>query len=209
MIRIGEQLGAIGESRASVENRHTHSIADQFRDLAIVPIHVDEGSRGIEVFVGQRKLHQQDANAFFATQIEQAIEIIDASGIEGFTPAQMHRGSQPGGTGPLLGLEAYVVDHGGEVPLATNLEVAQAISTDGRIIIGHGGLFSGGAWRVTIEPAPCPGDTNGDGVIDTADLVNVILGWDTDGSGNNSDVNGDGTVDVTDLVVVILAWGDC
>ncbi len=61
----------------------------------------------------------------------------------------------------------------------------------------------------TLGPAPCTGDTNGDGVVDVDDLVNVILDWGTDGTENGGDVDGSGTVDVDDLVAVILAWGAC
>lgn len=58
-------------------------------------------------------------------------------------------------------------------------------------------------------PGSCPADTDGSGVIDVTDLVNVVLDWATDGSGYNGDVNGDMFVDVSDLVDVILAWGPC
>jgi len=52
---------------------------------------------------------------------------------------------------------------------------------------------------------PCP-DTNGDLVIDAADLSNVIAGW---GGLGPADVNDDGVVDVQDLVLVITSWGPC
>ncbi len=59
-------------------------------------------------------------------------------------------------------------------------------------------------WYASI----CP-DTNGDGVTDVQDMVNVLLDWGTDGSDHGGDVTGDGMVDVQDLVEVILEWGDC
>ena len=69
--------------------------------------------------------------------------------------------------------------------------------------------------RLTAEPV-CPGDTNGDGVVNVDDLNNVILDWATDGSANGGDVTGpipgsapDGTVDVNDLNAVIVGWGTC
>jgi hypothetical protein len=56
----------------------------------------------------------------------------------------------------------------------------------------------------------CPEDTNGDGLINTEDLVRgVILDWGTDGSKRNGDVNRDGIVNNDDLMLVILAWGVC
>jgi hypothetical protein len=69
---------------------------------------------------------------------------------------------------------------------------------------------------VVLEPAACPGDTDGDGRVNVDDIVNVITDWGTDGSANGGDVTGalpgsppDGLVDVNDLNAVIVAWGDC
>jgi hypothetical protein len=45
---------------------------------------------------------------------------------------------QPHGTGPLVELISYIESHGGDVPAGLPLHVCQAISTDGRYIIGHG-----------------------------------------------------------------------
>ena len=58
-----------------------------------------------------------------------------------------------------------------------------------------------------IVAVACDGDTNGDGVVNVTDLLNVINQWgftDVD-----SDLNGDGIVDVTDLLLVVGNWGDC
>jgi hypothetical protein len=71
--------------------------------------------------------------------------------------------------------------------------------------------FTGAAPFAVCAP-PCPADTNGDGLIDVGDLVNVVLQWGTDGQqepGVDADTNDDGTVDVVDLVEVSLAWGKC
>jgi hypothetical protein len=63
-----------------------------------------------------------------------------------------------------------------------------------------------GPAMITIVPAP--GDVDGSGAIDVADLTQVILQWgpcrDCD-----ADLDDDGTVDVDDLVTVLLAWGGC
>jgi len=48
------------------------------------------------------------------------------------------------------------------------------------------------------------GDTNGDGVVDVLDLLEVINHWGD--LGGPADVNGDGIVDVLDLLVVINNW---
>ena len=81
-----------------------------------------------------------------------------------------------------------------------------AIASDGTMIVaGVGGdlrAYAGGT------PLACPADVNGDGTVDVADLVAVLLGWGAC-RGCPEDVTGDGFVDVQDLVQVINDWGDC
>jgi hypothetical protein len=59
--------------------------------------------------------------------------------------------------------------------------------------------------------AVCPGDTDGSGMVDAVDLINVILDWGCTSPPGPcpGDVNLDGIVDVGDLVLVILSWGGC
>jgi hypothetical protein len=54
-----------------------------------------------------------------------------------------------------------------------------------------------------------PGDTNGDGAVDVADVVVVILAWGPCPPAEpcTADLDGNGQVDVNDLVLVILNWG--
>jgi len=56
---------------------------------------------------------------------------------------------QPGGQGDLVEFKSYIQSLGAVLPAGYNLEVCQAISADGRVIIGHT-AFSG-AWIVTLE----------------------------------------------------------
>lgn len=111
---------------------------------------------------------------------------------------------QLGGDGPLIELQSYLEANGATVPVP--LEVCQAISADGRTIIGHG--FSG-AWMATIEtPALCTGDIaplGGDGLIDGADLGVLLSAWGTGGA----DLNGDGATNGADLGVLLGNWGSC
>ena len=53
----------------------------------------------------------------------------------------------------------------------------------------------------------CPGDINGDGQVDAADLGLLIGAWDTNDA--DADINDDGNVDAADLGLVIGAWGLC
>ena len=111
--------------------------------------------------------------------------------------------------GNITRLSDYLTDLGAtDVPF---LDVAQAISTDGRVIIGHS--FGVGGWIATL-PAPCPADFNGDDVVNAADLA-VLLGvWGDVGpfSANPdhpADFNDDDMVDAADLAVMLGAWGPC
>jgi hypothetical protein len=54
----------------------------------------------------------------------------------------------------------------------------------------------------------CPGDVNGDFVVNVTDLVAVITQWACAGS-CAADVNGDGVVNVKDLIMVLTSWGPC
>jgi hypothetical protein len=58
-----------------------------------------------------------------------------------------------------------------------------------------------------LDECECIGDATLDGVVDVADLVQVILHWGDDGG--SADINADGVVDILDLVEVIISWGPC
>jgi hypothetical protein len=55
------------------------------------------------------------------------------------------------------------------------------------------------------NPPACPADLTSDGVVDGADLGQLLLAWDTDDG--DSDLNNDGTVNGADLGELLLAWG--
>ena len=48
-----------------------------------------------------------------------------------------------------------------------------------------------------------PGDVNGDGSVDVADIASVISVMAGDGNYDAADVNGDGSVDVADIASII------
>ena len=54
--------------------------------------------------------------------------------------------------------------------------------------------------------ADCPADFDGDGDVDTADLLILLGAWGT--SGPDGDVDGDGDVDTADLLALLGAWGE-
>jgi len=55
---------------------------------------------------------------------------------------------------------------------------------------------------------PCQSDINGDGVVNVADLLEVIDSWGAC-EGCAADINQDGQVNVSDLLEVVGAWGGC
>lgn len=54
---------------------------------------------------------------------------------------------------------------------------------------------------------PCPGDANGDHVIDFADFAAVLSNYGVSGPGVPGDVNGDEVVDFTDFSIVLSNYG--
>lgn len=117
---------------------------------------------------------------------------------------------QLAGAGPLLELKAYIVANGANVPPDVNMEVPQAISNDGRTIIGHG---FGGAWIIKLTPvSTCNGDIappGGNNIVNVQDLLAVIAVWGEIGEDMPADLNDDFMVNVQDLLAVIGLWGNC
>lgn len=65
----------------------------------------------------------------------------------------------------------------------------------------------------TLNPGggdPCPGDTNGDGIVDFTDFSTVLNQYGQTGPGLTGDLNGDEIVDFTDFSIVLANYGvDC
>lgn len=136
------------------------------------------------------------------------MDIADNGTIVGFDIIMLSRRAwiQPQGEGLQRDLLAYLQVNGSTIPpeLSTGLEVAQAVSRDGRFIIGHG---FGNAWRITM--ASCPADLNDDGNVDVFDLLQLLTNWGNCSGICTSDLNDDATVDVLDLLELLTAWGAC
>ena len=61
---------------------------------------------------------------------------------------------------------------------------------------------------VECDPTtPCLGDTDGNGSVDTNDLLLIIAEWGN--QGGPADVNNDGSVNTTDILIVLERWGPC
>lgn len=59
------------------------------------------------------------------------------------------------------------------------------------------------------DAVPCPGDVNGDGVVDLTDLAILLshFGTSSGASLENGDLNGDEVVDLTDLAILLSQFG--
>jgi len=58
-----------------------------------------------------------------------------------------------------------------------------------------------------VEPTPeCPEDINGDGVVNTEDLLILLGNW---GGSGDGDVDNNGVVNTGDLLLLLAAWGEC
>ncbi|MFM7261012.1 MAG: FG-GAP-like repeat-containing protein, partial [bacterium] len=60
--------------------------------------------------------------------------------------------------------------------------------------------------KTFVTPGTCgiPGDLNGDGTVNAADLAEMLNGW---GSAGPTDLNGDGTTDASDMAVLLGNFG--
>lgn len=67
-----------------------------------------------------------------------------------------------------------------------------------------GNCFGGGC---TLCPIACPGDLDGDGDVDGADLATLLGDWGE--AATVGDLDGDGRADGADIALLLGAWGGC
>jgi WD40 repeat protein len=76
-------------------------------------------------------------------------------------------------------------------------------ATDRDWKVYHARNRRGGLYPAVDET--CPADFDGDGDVDTADLLFLLGAWGTP----DGDVDGDGDTDTADLLALLAAWGEC
>jgi hypothetical protein len=84
-----------------------------------------------------------------------------------------------------------------------------ALFVGGLSLTSAGGLPAGGLakWQGCESDISCPGDSNGDNIINFTDLNAVLADFGQSGMGLPGDTNGDGVVNFTDLNEVLAAFG--
>jgi hypothetical protein len=71
---------------------------------------------------------------------------------------------------------------------------------------GYQGATGTALMMIECEPeSDCPADFDGDGDVDTADLLFLLGAWGTP----DGDVDGDGDTDTADLLALLADWGPC
>jgi probable HAF family extracellular repeat protein len=114
------------------------------------------------------------------------------------------RWTEAGGMEDLNVAYANLLDDG------SYLETAQAISPDGRYIVGTGYNAATGrreAYLLDTRPSRRDGDVNGDGCVDDSDLLRVLFAFGATGNNLPEDLTRDGTVDDADLLQVLFNFG--
>lgn len=138
-----------------------------------------------------------------------AFDIADNGTIVGFDMLLGNRRAwiQPNGTGPLVLLKDYITSLGATVPSGLNLEVAQAISVDGRVIIGHSAYM--GAWIITLDYSCNQADfAEPWGVLNFFDVQAYLNAFSAGYAA--ADLNGDGSLNFFDVQAFLGAFaGGC
>ena len=83
------------------------------------------------------------------------------------------------------------------------LQVPASLDADGDAESGEWQVAQ--ACFITVGASCCPGDLDGNGTVDGADLGFVLGAWGT----SSGDLTGDGQTDGADLGALLGGWGDC
>jgi hypothetical protein len=112
----------------------------------------------------------------------------------------------------LMKASDYIASLGISSEFSNGTEIVDmvAVSPDGNAITGIAQLPLSGllqSFVIYLDAPACPGDTNGDNVVNFTDLNGVLASFGLSGEGIPGDVNGDGVVNFNDLNEVLANFG--
>jgi hypothetical protein len=115
--------------------------------------------------------------------------------------------------GSALLLRDLITTRGIDAAEWSELNVAAAISGDGRFVVGHG-VHRGEVHAFLVDfgedPWPiCTADLNADALVTGSDLGILLSQWGPATANTVSDINRDGHVNGADLGYLLNAWGPC
>jgi hypothetical protein len=128
--------------------------------------------------------------------------------LDGDAPLWWEFGKQValGGDHAIVGAPAMLSNQGGTVFLYAGMT---GVDCNDNHIADFCDIFLGTSEDLNENGIPdeceCPADFDGDGDVDTADLLYLLSGWGTP----DGDVDFDGDTDTADLLALLAAWGEC
>jgi hypothetical protein len=102
-------------------------------------------------------------------------------------------------------IDWYTIDSGGGVSTGGGFELAGTIGQHDAGPANSGGSFqlTGGFWAVAAG-ADCSADFNGDGAVDSRDVIAFLNAWSARESSADCDANG--LIDSRDVICFLNAW---
>ena len=180
----------------------------------------NRGSNTISVMIGASDDALNDQQIFEVGQSPQSLTALDydndgdldlavrtLDGLESLAAVSVYRNDLESGDADLtLSLEQTL--HSGEVVLLLGAGDLDGDTADDLVSVVEASGVAGVATSIqirSVDGAPCPGDANGDQVVDVNDILLVIGAY----GGPDGDVTGDGTTNIDDLLLCIGEFGAC
>ena len=121
----------------------------------------------------------------------------------GFGPFADYNGTLYTETG-LVDVELWLTDNGVDFA-GIDIRAMTGVSDDGTTLVGWGyqNGFNLASFRIIIAAA-CAADFNGDGEVDTLDVLAFLNAWSA--GDPSADFNGDGAINTLDVLAFLNAW---
>jgi hypothetical protein len=180
-------------------------------DSTVIPPNGSQSATTVGVSSGQG-----ESVSWSAASSQDWLTLVDAVGEGSFDSFEFVAGMNPGST-PRTAVVTVTADNGAsgsfEVMQQAPCELAGAYDCDNDGLLDTCAIM----WGMVIDgnsngipdscETSCPGDVNGDGLVDGADLAAVLGSWGLSGA-STADCNQDGFVDGSDLAILLGDWGE-